>query len=108
MRVLANATAEKLLILLNFPHNPTGYAVSRVEAQQIVDTIAAQAEAGCHILVMIDDAYAGLWYNAGVMHESLFGLVGWMPPECGASEDRWCHERGVRMGVTCGVYDLRT
>ena len=73
--VLANATAEKLLILLNFPHNPTGYAVSRVEAQQIVDAIAAQAAAGCHILVMIDDAYAGLWYDAGVMHESLFGLL---------------------------------
>ena len=78
--VLANATAEKLLILLNFPHNPTGYAVSRVEAQQIVDAIAAKAEAGSHILVVIDDAYAGLWYNAGVMPESLFGwLVGCHP-----------------------------
>jgi aspartate/methionine/tyrosine aminotransferase len=72
---LANATAEKLLILLNFPHNPTGYAVTRVEAQQIIDAITAQAEAGCHILVMIDDAYAGLWYDARVMHESLFGLL---------------------------------
>ena len=72
---LANATAEKLLILLNFPHNPTGYAISRVEAQQIVDAIVTRAEAGCHILVMIDDAYAGLWFDAGVMHESLFGLL---------------------------------
>ena len=72
---LANATAEKLLILLNFPHNPTGYAVTRVEAQQIVDAIVARAEVGCHILVMIDDAYAGLWYDATVMHESLFGLL---------------------------------
>ena len=43
---LANATAEKLLILLNFPHNPTGYAVTRVEAQQIVDAIVARAESG--------------------------------------------------------------
>ena len=72
---LANATAEKLLILLNFPHNPTGYAVTRVEAEQVVEAITARAEAGCHILVMIDDAYAGLWYDAGVMHESLFGLL---------------------------------
>ena len=72
---LANATAEKLLILLNFPHNPTGYAVTRVEAQQIVDAIVTRAEAGCHILVMIDDAYAGLWYEATVMQESLFGLL---------------------------------
>ncbi len=73
--VLANAHAEKLLILLNFPHNPTGYAVTRVEAQQIVESIAARAETGCRILVMVDDAYAGLWYDAAVMQESLFGLL---------------------------------
>ena len=72
---LTNATDEKLLILLNFPHNPTGYAITRTEAEQIADTIVARADAGCHILVMIDDAYAGLWYDASVMHESLFGLL---------------------------------
>ena len=72
---LASATTEKLRILLNFPHNPTGYAITRVEAQQIVDAIVARAEAGCHILVMVDDAYAGLWYEATVMQESLFGLL---------------------------------
>ena len=77
---LTNATGEKLLVLLNFPHNPTGYAINRTEAQQIVDAIRARADAGCHILVMIDDAYAGLWYDASVMHESLFGhLVGCHP-----------------------------
>ena len=72
---LASATAEKLLILLNFPHNPTGYAITRLEAQQIVDAIVARADTGCHVLVIIDDAYAGLWYDATVMHESLFGLL---------------------------------
>ena len=73
--VLTNTTDEKLLILLNFPHNPTGYAITRAEAQHIADAIVARADAGCHILVMIDDAYAGLWYDASVMHESLFGLL---------------------------------
>ncbi len=72
---LANTTAEKLLILLNFPHNPTGYAITRTEAQHIVDAIVARADAGGRILVMIDDAYAGLWYDASVMQESLFGLL---------------------------------
>ena len=72
---LTNAPDEKLLVLLNFPHNPTGYAINRTEAQQIVDAIVARADAGCHILVMIDDAYAGLWYDASVMHASLFGLL---------------------------------
>ena len=72
---LTNATDEKLLILLNFPHNPTGYAINRTEAQQIVDAIVARADTGCRILVMIDDAYSGLWYDPAVMHESLFGLL---------------------------------
>ena len=67
--------SEKLLILLNFPHNPTGYAINRTEARRIVDAIVARADAGCRILVMVDDAYAGLWYDASVMPESLFGLL---------------------------------
>lgn len=73
--VLTNTTDEKLLILLNFPHNPTGYAITFTEAEQIADAIVARANAGCRILVMIDDAYAGLWYDASVMRESLFGLL---------------------------------
>ena len=72
---LTNATDDKLLILLNFPHNPTGYAINYTEAQQIVDAIVARADTGSRILVMIDDAYAGLWYDASVMHESIFGLL---------------------------------
>lgn len=72
---LTNIAGGKLLILLNFPHNPTGYAINHAEAQCIVDAVVARAEAGSRILVMIDDAYAGLWYDASVMHESLFGLL---------------------------------
>ena len=40
-----------------------------------MDAIVARADAGCRILVIIDDAYVGLWYDASVMHESLFGLL---------------------------------
>ena len=72
---LTDTTDEKLIVLLNFPHNPTGYAITHTEAQQIVDAIVARAETGCRILVMVDDAYAGLWYDETVMHESLFSLL---------------------------------
>lgn len=72
---LTSVTDEKLLVLLNFPHNPTGYAINPAEAQRIADAIVARADAGSRILVMIDDAYAGLWYDASVMQESLFGLL---------------------------------
>ncbi len=74
-KTLSETTAGKLLILLNFPHNPTGYAVTRVEAQQITDTIIACADTGRSILVMVDDAYAGFWYDAEIMQESIFGML---------------------------------
>ena len=66
---------DKIAILLNFPHNPTGYAITRHEAQQIRDAIVSCAENGCNILVMVDDAYAGFWYDADVLQESLFGML---------------------------------
>ena len=72
---LTDTTGEKLLILLNFPHNPTGYAINRKEAEHIVGALVARADAGCNLLVMVDDAYAGLWHDDAVMHESLFGLL---------------------------------
>ena len=74
-QTLKEIEAEKIVILLNFPHNPTGYAITRYEAQQISDAIVSCAESGCNILVMVDDAYTGFWYNADVMHESLFGML---------------------------------
>ncbi len=74
-KTLTNTAREKLLVLLNFPHNPTGYAINRTEAAEIVDAIVACADRGGNLLVMIDDAYAGLRYDASVMHESLFGLL---------------------------------
>ncbi len=99
---LADATDEKLLVLLNFPHNPTGYAITATEAQHIVDAIVARADAGCSILVMIDDAYAGLWYDASVMRESLFGLLAGCHPNVvpvkidGATKEEYAW--GLRVG----------
>ena len=72
---LCQTDTDKLLILLNFPHNPTGYAITRDEADYILDAIVDCAETGCHILVMVDDAYTGFWYDSEVMQESIFGML---------------------------------
>lgn len=74
-KTLSKISADKLLILLNFPHNPTGYAVTRAEAQQIMDAIVACANTGRSIFVMVDDAYTGFWYDTEVMQESIFGML---------------------------------
>ena len=108
---LANITTEKLLVLLNFPHNPTGYAINHAEAAQIVEAIVTRAEAGHRILVMIDDAYAGLWYDASVMHESLFGLLLGCHPNVvpvkidGATKEEYAW--GLRVGfITFGLEEV--
>ncbi len=72
---LAKPPHGKRLILLNFPHNPTGYAITHDEAKQIVEATVECAEAGNPVLIMVDDAYAGFCYDASVMHESLFVLL---------------------------------
>jgi aspartate/methionine/tyrosine aminotransferase len=68
---------EKLVVLLNFPNNPTGYMPTPSEAQAIVDALVAQAESGTHLVVVTDDAYFGLFYHLGEesITESRFGML---------------------------------
>jgi aspartate/methionine/tyrosine aminotransferase len=67
--------AGKLVILLNFPHNPTGYSVTGREAREIVEAIEAVADKGCNVVVVLDDSYFGLFYAPDVFRESLFSLL---------------------------------
>ncbi len=68
---------EKVIVLLNFPNNPTGYMPSVAEGHAIADVLAAQAAAGTRVVALCDDAYFGLFYHVGgeSMTESLFGLL---------------------------------
>jgi aspartate/methionine/tyrosine aminotransferase len=68
---------EKLVVVLNFPNNPTGYMPSEAEGRAIVSAIEAQAKAGTKLVVLCDDAYFGLFYHIGgaSMTESLFGAL---------------------------------
>ena len=75
IQALHKSASDKVLILLNFPHNPTGYAITRNEADQIRDVVVMHAEKGTNILIMVDDAYSGFWYDTDVMHESIFGVL---------------------------------
>lgn len=66
---------QKLIVILNFPHNPTGYAINSEEAWQTTQAIKRVAEGGSQLLVIVDDAYFGLWYDGDVLHESIFGWL---------------------------------
>lgn len=74
---LAGESSEKVVVLLNFPNNPTGYMPTPAEGDSIAAALIAQAELGTKLVVAADDAYFGLFYHLGEpsMTESLFGVL---------------------------------
>ena len=73
-KTVLHEEAEKktVRLLLNFPHNPSGYSPTTNEAQAICNEILNIAEAGCTVMVWCDDAYFGLDYEDNIERESLF------------------------------------
>jgi aspartate/methionine/tyrosine aminotransferase len=67
----------KVVALLNFPNNPTGYMPTEAEGRAIADVLVEQAARGTRVVAVTDDAYFGLFYHLGgrSMTESLFGLL---------------------------------
>lgn len=71
------AGREKLVVLLNFPNNPTGYVPTPAEGDAIVAALERVAAAGTKLVVLCDDAYFGLFFHLGgeSMTESLFARL---------------------------------
>ncbi len=66
------AEREKIIVLLNFPNNPTGYTISSEEADGIANILEGIAKSGTHVVVFTDDAYFGLFYEEAALKESIF------------------------------------
>ncbi|MDR0448107.1 MAG: aminotransferase class I/II-fold pyridoxal phosphate-dependent enzyme [Treponema sp.] len=67
------AKTGQVRIILNFPHNPSGYTLLKTEAEKLIALINDCAEGGASVLVICDDAYFGLFYEDETINESLFG-----------------------------------
>ncbi len=78
-RALAELEGGKAIVLLNFPNNPTGYTPGEEEAAGIVSALRQSAEAGTNLVVVLDDAYFGLFYEDSIK-ESLFGRIAGLHP----------------------------
>ena len=72
---LAAEHGNKVVVVLNFPNNPTGYSPSKDEAEAIVNSLIAAAEAGTQLAVVCDDAYYGMFYEEQCATESIFGAL---------------------------------
>ncbi len=66
---------KKVIVLLNFPQNPTGYTITETEAQAMQEILVRAAQGGTRVIVMLDDAYFGLFYEDHILKESLFGRL---------------------------------
>jgi aspartate/methionine/tyrosine aminotransferase len=98
------AEHQKLIVLLNFPNNPTGYMPTEREAEAICAALERQAERGRKLVVLCDDAYFGLFYHLGgeSITESLFGrLTGRHPNLLAVKLDGATKELFV-WGLRCG------
>ena len=110
IEAFANAVAEnargrdKLVVLLNFPNNPTGYMPTPAEGVAIADALAAQAAKGTKIVVVTDDAYFGLFYHLGAesMTESLFGMLTGRHPNLLAVKLDGATKELFAWGLRCG------
>lgn len=70
-----DSISGKIVLLLNFPNNPTGYTPLESEIGPIVNAIKKQSDQGKRVVAIIDDAYFGLVYEKNVYTESIFNQL---------------------------------
>lgn len=71
-KTLTQSEGKKVIVLFNFPNNPTGYTPTVTEGRKLANIIKKEAQRGKQILVVLDDAYFGLVFKKDIMTESLF------------------------------------
>jgi aspartate/methionine/tyrosine aminotransferase len=109
-RALAENAAgrDKLIALLNFPNNPTGYMPTLAEGEALVAALIAQAEAGTRVVAVFDDAYFGLFYHLGArsLTESLFAMAANQHPNLLAVKLDGATKELFVWGLRCGFITL--
>jgi len=64
---------EKIIILLNFPNNPTGYVPTKKESDEIIKLLRdCQVSYNKPIIVFVDDAYEPYIFKDNVLNRSIF------------------------------------
>jgi len=64
---------EKIILILGFPNNPTGYIPNQEELENMLATlIEAQKTISKPIIILVDDAYEPYVYSKEVINRSIF------------------------------------
>jgi aspartate/methionine/tyrosine aminotransferase len=100
--------SKKIMVLLNYPHNPTGYTVTKKEGEGIADILSNAASKGTRLITICDDSYFGLFYDEETLKESVFALICDRSPNLlaikvdGATKENFAW--GLRVGfITYGI-----
>lgn len=100
-RLFKQKATGKAVVLLNFPNNSTGYTPCDAEVEGIVTALYEMAQDGMNLVVILDDAYFGLFYEDSIK-ESLFGRLAELHPRIlpikidGATKENYVW--GLRVG----------
>ena len=109
LEALLSCKNGKVILVLNFPHNPTGYTPLEKEVKEILHAIKQAADLGINIVAVIDDAYFGLYYEDSIKESIFARLVGLHPRVLpikidGATKEEYAW--GFRVGfLTFGIQD---
>ncbi len=99
---LKNSKKDKLVLLFNFPNNPTGYTATEEEMDGIRDILVRFAEMGKKIVAICDDAYYGLFYDKNVYPGSIFSKLSGIHDNIVAVKidgvSKECYAWGFRVG----------
>ena len=68
---LQSMKRDKIIVILNFPNNPTGFSPDKKTINTIKDIILEKSKES-KIIVLTDDAYFGLYYSEEVYKQSPF------------------------------------
>jgi aspartate/methionine/tyrosine aminotransferase len=63
---------HKIIAILNFPNNPTGYTPTPAEADGLAGALLEAAGGGANVVAFTDDSYFGLFYEDDILRESVF------------------------------------
>ncbi len=66
---------DKIITILNFPHNPSGYSLNKSEAKRVAAILIDIAQKGTNVVAACDDAYFGLFFEEETSKESLFAKI---------------------------------
>ncbi len=66
---------DKIITILNFPHNPSGYTLTKTEAEVVAKVLIEIADQGTRVVAVADDAYFGLFFGEDTSRESIFAKL---------------------------------